>query len=147
MIAHDPTVMRVKGSVNMMKTQNCFETWKVELSADENANRFMPRMDYGRSSAHDFLRRTAYQWILTATKLAGRYIRVTIVTSLTVALSSTLSLVKLQILRLILTAVAWLLRFSATPSLYTRSQSYFASFDIEFNSAYEIQYFLHSLLE
>ncbi len=52
----------------------------------------------------------------TATKDAGKYIRVTTVTTRTVALSSTVSLVRLKIRRLMERAVDWPLRLRATAS-------------------------------
>jgi hypothetical protein len=85
------------------------------LSCVEKTKKFVPKTDFNH-----FSKKITYdkemKGLRTATKLAGRKIKVAIVTIRAVALSSTVSLVILNMLLLISTDVTWFLRFRVTES-------------------------------
>lgn len=85
-----PSVMIAKIIVATTYIQSCLDTLNSSVVPSSNLNKFIPKIDY------EFVRTNFvlgyWDIVLTDTRLAGKYISVSIVTTLTVALSTKLLL-------------------------------------------------------
>ena len=144
-----PRVQNVRGIVRATHIQNWREISKFVFSALK-AKRLDPRRPCSLGISIGFLRTWHMSDVmkarLTEMNVAGRYMRVTIVTARTVALSSTVSFVKVTRWPLDSAVISWFCRFSPSASCQGISSCVHQGFATSMVSTYKLRHVFYASL-